>query len=218
MKLNMFSVHEASQSFINEWRPSLPCIDNFIKLLPRPSYFKYTNFRLKFIWNTGAIVLEYSYNYKLVTKLKVLEKGVYQTMQKVIKRILLTTLAITTTLFIAGCSQVEGKASKEGANPIVEMPKENQKSKKIEADVISEKQPINIKEQMTQGLSDLEIVKIKTAFPLMLHAMEQGKEYNFEQIIIDLESMKNIVTFSPFKEDLEALQGLLQYSMDKSYV
>ena len=161
------------------------------------------------------MVLEYSYNYKLVTELKVLKKGVCETMQKVIKRIFLTTLAISTTLFVAGCSQVEGSAPKEDASLIVEMPKENEQSKEIEDDFTSEKQLINIKEQMTQGLSNLEIVKIKTAFPLMLHAMEQGREYNFEQIIIDLGSMKNIVTFSPFKEDLEALQGLLQYSIDK---
>lgn len=128
---------------------------------------------------------------------------------------LLTSLIITATLFIAGCSQVEGNTLKEDANLTIGIPKKNEPVEEIENDSISEKQPINIKEQMTQGLSNLEIVKIKTAFPLMLHALEQGKEYNFEQIIIDLGSMKGIITYDPFREDIEALQGLIQYAIDK---
>ena len=128
---------------------------------------------------------------------------------------ILTTLVITATLFIAGCSQVEGDALKADANLTIEILKKTEQVKEIENDSVSQKQYINIKEQMTQGLSNLEIVKIKTAFPLMIHTMEKGKEYNFEQIIIDLESMKGIITYGPFREDIEALQGLIQYAIDK---
>lgn len=137
-----------------------------------------------------------------------------ETMQKVIKGILLTTLAITTTLYIAGCSQAKGNVLKEDANLTIEMPKENEQIEEIEDDIIGEKQPVSIKEQMTQGLSNLEIVKIKTAFPLMLDEMDRGQKYRLDRIILDLESMRRIVTFNPFKEDIEALQGLIQYHID----
>ena len=134
-------------------------------------------------------------------------------MQKAIKGILLTILALT-TLFIAGCSQVEGNALNKDVNLIVEMPTENEQGKQVEDDVINEQQSLSLKEQMTQGLSNLEIVKIKTAFPLMLDDMHRGQKHRLGQMIVDLESMKNIVSFTPFREDIEALQGLVQYNID----
>lgn len=138
----------------------------------------------------------------------------WQTMQKNIKEIFLTTLVIIVGLFIAGCSQAEGNALTKDANLILEMSKENEPSKEIEDHMIEEKPSINIKEQITQGLSNLEIVKIKTAFPLMLDHMDRGQKSHLDQIIRDLESMKSILIYDPFKKDIEGLQGLIQHHIN----
>jgi hypothetical protein len=72
--------------------------------------------------------------------------------------------------------------------------------------------PDYIKEklQITKGLSNLEVVKIKTAFIQMIDELEHGRESVFPDIISNLQGVIEIAQSDSFREDLVTVQNLIQ--------
>lgn len=134
------------------------------------------------------------------------------------------TTAITLSILITGCSQDTQNITTDTKVETIEVDKKVETT--IPEDIISNEiignptteQILETKSKITQGLSNLEIVKIKTAFLMMMDSIERGKTENFLQIIQDLESILVIAEYEPFKNDLLTIQKILQHALDSGGV
>jgi hypothetical protein len=71
-----------------------------------------------------------------------------------------------------------------------------------------------LREEMIIGLTNMELLKIKSAFPEMIHILERMSTDKFPQILLDLENIINVVESKAFKDDLHTVQKLIQNYLD----
>ena len=67
---------------------------------------------------------------------------------------------------------------------------------------------------MLEGLSTMELAKIRYGLPGMIFKLETQAQRNLEQIIIDLQNIINASDSLVFQEDLTTIQKLIQYTLE----
>lgn len=72
------------------------------------------------------------------------------------------------------------------------------------------------REEMIEGLSTMELAKIRYGLPGMIFKLETQAQRNLEQIIIDLQNIINASDSFVFQEDLVTIQKLLQNALEIS--
>lgn len=132
-------------------------------------------------------------------------------------------------LSLAGCAQGSKTLGRENVlnkEQVVEttgqLPSNNRVEETLTEEILdveaNDIEVMEIKRKMIEGLENLEIVKIKTAFPAMIDAVEKGSEKHREKVIEDLEVVYRIAGDVTLKEDIRTIQKLLKSSDSSMYI
>ncbi len=83
-----------------------------------------------------------------------------------------------------------------------------------ESELGSQKTIEILRAEMLEGLSTMELAKIRYGLPGMIFKLETQAQRNLEQIIIDLQNIINASDSLVFQEDLTTIQKLIQYTLE----